>query len=209
MYHRLKRQLAPKSLTLQAKEVNQPQRDELLKRPTSSEPSTSPKGLLLYPLVIHFSVGFGDIRKVDVAARYVLIPLKHGIDRHAKLNRILLIDVAGVYPEILQSISGSLLRAELYLLPPSLALPCAGFCVLKANFLLSPGVRKYCVGRDIAASRFAEDDLAIGFPLQEAYESHGRFASDLRSSVTRATRSAYRRKVCYQRSIEWNQMSKD
>ncbi len=173
MYHRLKRQLAPKSLTLQAEEVNQPRRDELLKRPASSEPSTPPEGLFPYPLVIRFGVRYRDIRKVDVAVRCVLILLKHGIDRRAELNRILLINVVGVYPEELQSISGGLLRAELYLLPPSLALPCASLCVLKANFLLSPGVRKYCVGRDIAASRFAKDDLAIRFPLQEPYESHG------------------------------------
>jgi hypothetical protein len=155
MYHRLERQLAPKSLTLQAEEVNQPRRDELLKRPASSEPSTLPEGPFLYPLVIRYGVGFGDIREVDVAARCALIPPKHGIDRRAELNRILLIDAVGAYPEVL------------YLLPPSLALPCAGFCVLKANFLLSPGVRKYCVGRDIAASRFAKDYLAV------PYESHG------------------------------------
>jgi hypothetical protein len=80
---------------------------------------------------------------------------------------------AGVYPEVLQSISGGLLRAELYLLTPDLAFPCAGFCVSKANFLLSPGVRKYCVGSNITAGRFAKGDLAIGFSLQEAYESHG------------------------------------
>ena len=144
-----------------------------MKRLTSSKPSTSPEGLFPYPLVIYFGVGFGDIQKVDVAARCVLILPKHGIDRCAKLNRILLIDAASVYPEILQSISGGLLCAELYLLLPSLALPYAGFCILKANFLLSLGVRKYCVGRDIATSRFAKDDLAIGFLLQEAYKSYG------------------------------------
>jgi hypothetical protein len=101
MYYRLKRQLAPKSLTLQAEEVNQPRRDELLKRPASSEPSTVPEGLFPYPLVIRFGVGFGDIRKIDVAVYCILILPKYRIDRCAELNCILLIDTAGVYPEVL------------------------------------------------------------------------------------------------------------
>jgi hypothetical protein len=101
MYLGLKRQFAPKSLTLQAKEVNQPWCDKLLKRPASSEPSTLPEGLFPCPLVIRSGVGFGDIRKVDVAARSVLIPPKHGINRRAKLDRILLIDATGVNPEVL------------------------------------------------------------------------------------------------------------
>jgi hypothetical protein len=172
IYLGLKRQFAPKSLTLQAEEVNQPWCDELLKRPASSEPSTLLKGLFPCPLVIRPSVRLGDICQVDVAARYILILPKHGIDRRAKLNCILLIDTAGVYPEVFKPIYCGLLRTELYLPPPSLlhslALVFALLQVLIDDLLFSPGMREYCVGRDIVARRFAKDDLAVGFALQEA-----------------------------------------
>ena len=88
-----------------------------------------------------------------------------------------LYDATGVYPEVLQSIGCGLLCAELYLSPASLAHSLAHiracFHVLKEDLLLLPGMREYRVGRDIAAGRFAEDNLAVGFALQEAYESHG------------------------------------
>jgi hypothetical protein len=90
-----------------------------LKRPALSEPTAIPKGFLPYPLVIYPIVRLGDIQKVDVAARSVLIPLKHGIDRCAKLNRIFLINTAGVHPEVFKPIYYGLLCAELYLPLPS------------------------------------------------------------------------------------------
>jgi hypothetical protein len=40
------------------------------------------------------------------------------------------------------------------------------------DLLFSLGIREYCVGRDFAAGRFAKDDLAVGFALQEAYKRH-------------------------------------
>ena len=117
----------------------------------------------------------GDIRKVDVAARSVLIPPKHGVDRRAKLDCIL-IDATGVGPEAFQSVYCSLLRAELYLPPPSLvhsfALVLAFLQVLIDDLFFSLGMRKYCLGRDLAAGRFAKDDLAIGFVLQEAHKRY-------------------------------------
>jgi hypothetical protein len=131
-----------------------------------------PKNFFLYSLVIRFRVRFRNIRKIDIAVCCVLILLKHRIDRRAELNRILLVNVISVYLEVLQSISSSLFRVELYLLLPSLAFPCAGFCVLKTNFLLSPSVRKYYVSRDIAAGRFAKDNLVVRFLLQEVYKNH-------------------------------------
>jgi hypothetical protein len=156
-----------------AKEVNQPWCDELLKRPASSEPTAIPKGFLPCPLVIHPVVRLGDIRKVDVAARSVLIPPKHGIDRRAKLNCILLIDTAGIYPEVFKPIDCGLLCAELYLPPPSLVhsltLVLALLQVSIDDLLFSPGMREYCVGRDFAAGRFMKDDLAVRFALQEVY----------------------------------------
>jgi hypothetical protein len=60
-------------------------------------------------------------------------------------------------------------------------------------------MREYCVGRDIAARRFAKDDLAVGLILQEAYEPWVRFASDLKASAIhsiRETCSVYQGKVC-------------
>jgi hypothetical protein len=62
----------------------------------------------------------------------------------------------------------------------------ANFDILKDDLLFSPYIREYCVGRDIATGRFAKDDLAVGFALQEAYKRHRRrFASDLMANVTR------------------------
>ena len=166
---RLKRQLTPKSLTFQAEEVNQLWYNELLKRLASSKPSTLPEGPFLCPVVTRSDIRFGNIRKVDVGARSVLIPSKNGIDRRSELDCVLLIDATGVYPEVLQSISSCLLRAELYLTPPSLAQSLAyvraGFHVLKEALLVSLGMREYCVGRDIAAGRLAKDDLAVGCAL--------------------------------------------
>ena len=140
----------------------------------------------------------------------ILILLKHEIDCCAKLNSILLVDIAGVYLEVLQSISSSLLRAELYLLPLSLALCYASFCILKANFLLSPSVRKYCIGKDIAASRFAKDNLAIGFLLQVAYKSYSgglQAISGLAQLVQLVWHISVRSAI--ERSTEWNQILKD
>lgn len=48
------------------------------------------------------------------------------------------------------------------------------FCILKGDLVFPPGIRDYCVGKDIAASKFAKYNLAVGFPLQKAYRSHGR-----------------------------------
>jgi hypothetical protein len=68
----------------------------------------------------------------------------------------------------------------------SLAHVRADLDILEDDLLFSPRMREYCVGRDIATGRFAKDDLAVGFALQEAYKRHGwRFASDLMASVTR------------------------
>ena len=41
-------------------------------------------------------------------------------------------------------------------------------------FLFSPGMREYCVDRDIAAGRLVKDGLAVGFALQEAYKRYTR-----------------------------------
>jgi hypothetical protein len=109
--------------------------------------------------------------------RSVLILSKHRIDRYANLDRILPINTAGVYLEVSKSIGFGLLRVELYLPPPSLAYSLAyvraDLDILKDDLLFSPRIREYCVGRDIAAGRFAKDDLAVGFALQEAYKRHG------------------------------------
>ena len=121
-------------------------------------------------------VGLGDIRKVGVAAHSVLIPQKHGIDCHAKLDRIVLVDAAGSHPEVFKSIGCGLIRTEPYLPLPCLAHSFghvrADLDILKDD-LLSPGMREYCVGRDIATCSLAKDDLAVEFALQEAYKRHG------------------------------------
>jgi hypothetical protein len=143
-----------------------------LKCLASSKLSILFKSLFLCFLVIRSSIRFRDIQKVDVVARSILIPPKYRIDRRAELDRILLIDTAGIYPEVLQSVDCSLLRVELYFLPPSLTLTYAGFCFLQANLLLSPSIREYYVRGDVAAGSFAKDDLAVRSTLQEAYKNH-------------------------------------
>lgn len=106
---------------------------------------------------------------------------KHGIDRRAKLNCIL-IDAAGVHPEVFKPIYCGLLRIELYLPPPSfvhnLALVLTLLQVLIDDLLFFPSIKEYCVGRDFAANTFAKYNLAVGFTLQEAYK---RYAGGLRA----------------------------
>ena len=96
---------------------------------------------------------------------------------HAKLKCILFIDAAGIY-QVFKPIDCGLLRIQLSLPPPSLvhglALVLALLQVLRDDLLFSPGIREYCVGRDFAAGKFAKDDLAVGFALQEAYKTYAR-----------------------------------
>jgi hypothetical protein len=147
-----------------------------LKRPASSKLTAIPKGFLPCPLVIHPVIRLRDIRKVDVAAHSVLIPPKYGIDRYAKFDRIILIDTVGIDLEVFQSVYYGLLHIELYLPPPSLVYSViyiyTNLDILKNDLLFSPGMREYCVGRDIADSRFAKDDLAVVCTLQEAYKRY-------------------------------------
>jgi len=81
----------------------------------------------------------------------------------ALISRVSLYSATSIYPEIFQSIGCGLLRAELYLSPASLARRRAGFHVLKTDLLFSPGMREYCVQREIAAGGFAGNDFAVGF----------------------------------------------
>lgn len=170
------RQFSPKSLPLCAEEVNQPWCNQLLKRPTSRKPSTRPEGLFPSPFATR-SLRCRHIRKIYIAADGVLIPPKHGVDRCAELDRISFVNTARIYPEVLQSISFSLVPAELYLSPPSFANSLApvriDFHVLEDDLILFPRVREYCVGRYGIAGGFAQDDGAVRFALQEAYEGHG------------------------------------
>ena len=133
-------------------------------------------GLPPSPFATCSVVRFRHIRKVDVAARGVLVPPKHGVDRRAELHRIPLVDAARIYPKVLKSISCGLVCAELYLRPPSLADSLAhvrvGFYILQCD-LLPPCVREYCVDRYMVAGGFAKDDGAVRLALQEAYEGHG------------------------------------
>src|SRR5271170_2341185 len=92
--------------------------------------------------------------------RSLLVPTEHGIDGLGKLRVILLVNAASIYPEVSQAISCRLFRAKPYLVITSLALPGAGFYVLKADLLAvvcGPSMREYCIGRDrdIFAGEFA------------------------------------------------------
>jgi len=106
-----------------------------------------------------------------------LILPKYKIDCYAKLNCILLINIAGVYLKISKSIGCSLICAALYLpllsLAYSLTYVCTNLNILKDNLVFSLGIREYCISRDIAAGRFAKGDLAVKFALQEAYKRYG------------------------------------
>jgi len=148
----------------------------------------------------------GDIWKVDIAARYILIPRNMEWSLH-QAQRILFIDTAAVYPEVLQSSEAPDSR-RMYLLPPA-TLPYAGFCVLKANFLLSPGVREYCVVR-ISPCRFVKRQSRHRVSAQETYVSHGRGSRAILGQA-RLVRLVQHigAKSAIQRSTEWNQMSKD
>jgi hypothetical protein len=57
--------------------------------------------------------------------------------------------------------------------------PCSRSCsypcpssVLIVDLVFSPGMREYCVSRYFVTGRFAKDDLAVGFAMQEAYQRH-------------------------------------
>jgi hypothetical protein len=104
--------------------------------------------------------------------------LKHGIDRRTKLDRILLINIVGVYLEVFKPIYYSLLYIELYLPLPnliySLTLILTLLQVLVDNLLFSLGMREYYIGRDFTTGRFAKDDLAVRFALQEVYKGYTR-----------------------------------
>ena len=161
------------------KEFDCYQSNKFLKGLASSELFTTPKGYFSHALVcldICVIASCRYIREIHVAFLCISILVKHRINSFWKLDGIRLIDIAGVHPEVFQSIGCDLFRVELYLSLPSLIHSLtyihANLDILKNDLLFSPGIREYCVGRDIAAGRFAKDDLAVGFTLQEAYERH-------------------------------------
>jgi hypothetical protein len=163
------------------KEFDYYRSNKFLKGLASSELFTTPKGYFPRALVclnMCIVASCYYIREVYVAFLYISILAKYRINSFWKLGGIRLINIAGIYPEVFQFISCGLFRAELYLPSPSIIYSLthvhASLDILKNDLLFSPGMREYCVGRDIAASRFAKDDLAIRFALQEAYERHAR-----------------------------------
>jgi hypothetical protein len=59
-----------------------------------------PKGFLLYPLVIYPVIRLRNIRKVNVVVYSILILPKHEINRRTKLDRIFLINIVYIDPEV-------------------------------------------------------------------------------------------------------------
>jgi hypothetical protein len=112
-----------------------------------------------------------DICEIDIAPSSLPIPTEYGINGFGEL-RAVLVDAAGIYPEVSKNVSRSLARTELDLLPPSLIFAHTCLHVLKAELFVivcQPGMREDCVGAEIVDGRFAKGDIAIGFPLQEAH----------------------------------------
>jgi hypothetical protein len=119
-----------------------------------------------------FTIMCRDIGKIDITPNSLPIPTEHGVDSFRQLYAIPLINTAGVYPEVVKTISRSLVRAELYLLPPSLALPGARLYILKADLFLviyQPGMGEDCIGWDVFVGGFVKDEVAVGFALQDAH----------------------------------------
>ena len=83
-----------------------------------------------------FAIMCRDICEIDITPSGLLIPTEHGVDSFGELCTILLINAASIYPEVSKTISGSLVRAELYLPPPSLALAGARRYILKADLFV-------------------------------------------------------------------------
>jgi len=77
----------------------------------------------------------GDICEIDITPSGLLATTEDGVDRFRELGVVLLINAAGIYPEVL-TISRSLVRAELYLPPSSLALASARLDILEADLLV-------------------------------------------------------------------------
>jgi hypothetical protein len=77
-----------------------------------------------------------DIYKIDITPSSFLVLTEHGVDSFGQLCAILLINIAGIYLEVLKSIRRSLVRVELYLLLFSLALAGARLYILKADLFV-------------------------------------------------------------------------
>jgi hypothetical protein len=79
---------------------------------------------------------YRDIGEIDITSSSLLIPTEHGVDSFEEFRAILLINAAGIYPEVSKTISCSLVRAELYLPPPSLAFAGASLYIFEADLLI-------------------------------------------------------------------------
>jgi hypothetical protein len=73
---------------------------------------------------------------MDITPSGSSIPTEYRVDSFRELGAILLINVAGIYPEVSKTISHSLVRVELYLSPPSLALAGTRLYILKADLFV-------------------------------------------------------------------------
>ena len=83
-----------------------------------------------------FAVISRDICESDITTSGLPIPTRHGVNKFRELCTIPLINAAGIYPEILKSTGCSLVRAELYLPPPRLALAGTRLNILKADLFV-------------------------------------------------------------------------
>ena len=75
------------------------------------------------------------ICEVDITSSGLLVPADHGVDSFGELVIIPLVNAAGVYPEVSQTVGCSLVRAKLDLLPPRLAFAGARLHILKADLI--------------------------------------------------------------------------
>ena len=81
-----------------------------------------------------------------------------------------LINAAGVYPEVLQTVNGSLLSAKPDLSVPTLISASTFGDVLERNFLffISPSMREYSIWWDVISKIFGQAKIAI-FELQKTH----------------------------------------
>jgi hypothetical protein len=99
----------------------------------------------------------------------LVIPSKHGVDGFGELFAARLVDTAGVYPEVLEAISGSLFPAESKFFVAFLVFPYAVPYFLKPHFLISPKVRQDGIARQMPAEELFEAELVIVIASQKAH----------------------------------------
>ena len=119
-----------------------------------------------------WTAGKRDVGQINVAYSSALIPGKHRVNSLSKFCTARSIKAAGVYPEVLEVVLGSLLCAEVKLPVACFVCPCAVFQVRKSNFVIvqAPGMRQNGVaGNDGVTHELFQTVFASAITLQKAH----------------------------------------